>query len=354
MAGSDIGLVGADARCARLQRPMRSTYRSAYGPPDVLDVREFPVPHPGPGEVLVRVHAATVSRTDSGVLRGAPYVLRFMAGWPRPRRNTTGTDFAREVVAVGDGAARFEVGDRVMGFNDVGIGSHAEYLILTARDAATRVPAGVDLGVAAASMEGAHYARNFINKVPLKAGDSVLVYGATGAIGSAAVALLEETGAVVTAVCQKRHHAAVEALGAETLLDHTEPDWMSRLGERSFDYVFDAVGKLTLMAFRPVIKATGAYVSSELGPWSQNLFYAMAAPVMRGPKVRFPFPSDIQKTLDLLCPLLESGRYTPLIDRRYDLDHVHEAFEYVESGQKIGNVLLMPTAGAGPSNSVTT
>lgn len=326
---------------------MRSTYRTEYGPPDLLEVRDVPVPEPGTGEVLVRVHAATVSRTDCGVLRGAPYVLRFMVGWPRPRRVATGTDFVGEVVAVGPDQERFQVGDRVMGFNDVGIGSHAEYLILTARDAAALVPAGVDLGVAAASMEGAHYARNFINKVRIAEGDSVLVYGATGAIGSAAVSLLEDTGAVVTAVCQKRHHGAVAALGAEDLLDHTEPGWMSGLGKRSFDLVFDAVGKLTLETFRPILKKTGVYVSSELGPRSQNLFYALAAPVMRGPKVRFPFPTDIQKTLDLICPLLESGRYTPLIDRRYDLDHVKEAFQYVESGQKIGNVLLIPTAEAG-------
>lgn len=305
------------------------------------------MPEPGPGEVLVRVHAATVSRTDCGVLRGAPYVLRFMVGWPRPRRMATGTDFAGEVVSVGPGQERFDVGDRVMGFNDVGIGSHAEYLILTARDAAARVPAGVDLGVAAASMEGAHYARNFMNKVPIKEGDSVLVYGATGAIGSAAVSLLKETGAVVTAVCPKRHDAAVAALGAETVLYYTEPGWMSGLGERSFDYVFDAVGKLTLGTFRRILKTTGVYVSSELGPWSQNLFYALAAPAMRGPTVRFPFPTDVQKTLDLLCPLLASGRYTPLIDRRHDLDHLKEAFEYVESGQKVGNVLLLPTAEAG-------
>lgn len=180
---------------------MRTSYRSTYGGSSVLEIRESPAPEPGPGETLVRVHAATVSRTDCGVLQGRPYVLRFMVSWPRPRLAATGTDFAGEVVAVGSGTARFEVGERVMGFHDIGIGSHAEYLVLVPKQAAIRIPIGVSWDDAAASMEGAHYARNFMNKVPLAAGDGVLVYGATGAIGSAAVALLHDAGAVVTAVC---------------------------------------------------------------------------------------------------------------------------------------------------------
>src|SRR5680860_839372 len=132
---------------------MKTTYRTSYGTPDVLSVRDALVPEPGPGEVLVRVHAATVSRTDCGVLLGRPYALRLMVGWPRPRHSATGTDFAGEVVAAGPGAGRFAVGERVMGFNDVGLGSHAEYMILADRQAAAVVPEGVALDVAAASME---------------------------------------------------------------------------------------------------------------------------------------------------------------------------------------------------------
>jgi len=319
---------------------MKTTYRTSYGTPDVLSVRDAPVPEPGAGEILVRVHAATVSRTDCGVLQGRPYALRFIVGWPRPRRTATGTDFAGEVVATGPGGRRFAVGDRVMGFDDAGLGSHAEYLILAGRQAAALIPAGVEFGEAAASMEGAHYARNFMNKVPLQPGDAVLVYGASGAIGSAAVSLLKEAGAVVTAVCPAEHHAAVAALGADRLLDYRDPGWLTGLSGDSFDYVFDAVGKLTLDAFRPVLKGTGRYLSSELGPWGQNVFYALAAPVMRGPKVRFPVPTSIAKTLDLVVPLLAHGRYAPLIDRSYGLDEVKEAFEYVASGRKVGNVLL--------------
>ncbi len=319
---------------------MKTTYRVGYGTPDVLSVRDVPVPEPGLGEVLVRVQAATVNRTDCGLLSGRPYVVRLYSGWPRPRYTATGTDFAGEVVATGSGEARFAVGDRVMGFDDAGLASHAEFVILTSRHAAALVPDGVGFDVAVASMEGVHYARNFMNKVPLKPGDAVLVYGATGAIGSAAVALLKEAGAVVTAVCPAEHHATIAALGAQHLLDYRDPGWLKGLGNASFDYVIDAVGKRTLGAFRLILKRNGAYISSELGPWGQNVLFALAAPVMPGPKVRFPLPTGIATTLNLLVPLLSQGRYTPLIDRRYRLDEVREAFEYVMSGQKVGNVLL--------------
>lgn len=324
---------------------MRTTHRTKYGSPAVIEVTDAPVPEPGPGELLVRVHATTVSRTDCAMLQGRPYLLRFVVGWPRPRRTATGTDFAGVVEAAGPGATRFAVGERVMGFNDGGLASHAEYLILGPRQAATRVPDGVALTAAAASMEGAHYARNMMNKVPLAAGNDVLVYGATGAIGSAAVALLHDAGARVTAVCQRRHHAAVLALGADRVLDYETLGWLEELGDGSFQHVFDAVGKLTRGTFRRVLRADGFYVSSELGPWSQNLIFAAAAPVMRGPKVRFPVPTDVPATLALLRRLLAEGAYVPLIDRRYDLDDVRQAFAYADSGRKVGNVLLDLAAG---------
>lgn len=321
---------------------MKTSHRPGYGNAGVLDVREVPVPEPGVGETLIRVHATTVSRTDCALLEGRPYVLRFMAGWPRPRLAATGTDFAGEVAAVGPGTARFGDGDKVMGFHDLGLGSHAEYFVLGPRQAAALVPAGVSLDDAAASMEGIHYARNMLNKVPVAAGHEVLVYGATGAIGSAAVALLRDAGALVTAVCPKQHHDAVRALGADRLLDHQQAGWLTDVADHSVHYVFDAVGKLTRADFLRVLRRDGAYISSELGPWNQNLLFAATAPLMRGPKVRFPFPADVPASLDLVSRLLAAGGYRPLIDRRYGLTELAEAFTYVDSGQKIGNVLLKP------------
>jgi NADPH:quinone reductase-like Zn-dependent oxidoreductase len=289
---------------------------------------------------VVRVRAATVNRTDCGALWGRPYIFRVFVGWPRPRHVATGTDFAGEVTAIGAGVTRFAIRDRVMGFDDNGLGSHAEYLRLSEKRAIARIPDDVPFETAAASMEGAHYARNFMNKVRLRPGDDVLVYGATGAIGSAAIPLLKHAGMRVTAVCAGEHHAAVAALGADRVLDHTRGDWRDELKGQRVPFVFDAVGKSTFGFCKPLLRRDGVYVSSELGPWGQNLIYAVLAPFMRGPKVRFPLPMDLPATLALVAPLLASGEFAPLIDRRYTLDEIREAFEYVASGRKIGNVVL--------------
>lgn len=319
---------------------MRTSYRTAYGPPDVLTIREMPIPEPGPGELLVRVRAATVNRTDCGALWGKPYIFRFFVGWPRPREVATGTDFAGEVVAIGSGVTRFAIGDRVMGFHDHGLGSHAQYLRVSERRPIVRIPDGISFEAAAASMEGAHYARNFLRCVPLKPGDAVLVNGATGAIGSAAIALLKNAGAIVTAVCAEPHRAAVAALGADRTIDYLRAPFAVQLEGETFAFVFDAVGKSSFGACRPLLPRTGVYLSSELGPRGENPFLALIAPLMRGPKVRFPVPTDIPQSLALVSSLLAQGVYKPLIDRRYALDDIREAFTYVNSGQKIGNVLL--------------
>lgn len=320
---------------------MKTTHRTSYGPPDILTVRDVAIPEPGPGEILVRVQATTVNRTDCGALWGKPYIFRFFVGWPRPRHLATGSDFAGQVVATGAGAMRFTAGDRVMGFNDNSLGSHAEYLRVSERQPIVPIPEGVSLEDAAASMEGAHYARNFIDRLPLKRGDAVLVNGATGAIGSAAVVLCKQAGAHVTAVCAGPHHAKVAALGADRILDYLEAPFTEQLRGETFAFVLDAVGKSSFAACRPLLRDTGLYFSSELGPWGQNPILAMAAPLMRGPKVRFPVPTDIRRTLAEVTPLLSAGLYKPLIDRRYRLDDIAEAFTYVASGQKIGNVLLI-------------
>jgi NADPH:quinone reductase-like Zn-dependent oxidoreductase len=319
---------------------MQTAYRTAYGSPDVLTIRDVAVPEPGAGEILVRVHAATVNRTDCGALWGQPYIFRFFVGWPRPREVATGTDFAGEVVATGPGVKRFSVGDRIMGFNDNNLGSHARYLRVSERRAIAIVPDGVSFETAAASMEGAHYARNFIDRVRLKPGDSVLVNGATGAIGSAAVALLKHAGIHVTAVCAEPHRVAVAALGADRTLDYTRAPFTEQLRGETFVAVLDAVGKSRFSACRPLLGESGIYASSELGPRGENIFLALAAPAMRGPKVRFPIPTDIARTLELVAPLLAQGAFRPLIDRRYRLEEIRHAFAYVASGQKIGNVIL--------------
>ncbi len=317
---------------------MRTVYRDRYGPPEVLRVTDVDAPEPGAREVLVRVHAATVNRTDCAALWGKPFVYRFFVGFPRPTRRATGTDFAGEVIALGQGVTGFRVGDRVWGFDDHGAGSHAELMTLGEDRPIGKMPAGISYEQAAASLEGAHYAINFINKVRLKPGQRVLVNGATGAIGSAAVQLLKVEGVHVTAVCGPDHVERVAALGADRVIDYVSQDFTKEAMQ--YDFVFDAVGKNTFGRSKSVLSPRGIYISSELGPWWQNLPLALVTPLSGGRKVIFPVPVNVNATLTLMARLLEEGKFKPLIDRRYPLDRIREAFDYVASGQKIGNVML--------------
>jgi NADPH:quinone reductase-like Zn-dependent oxidoreductase len=321
---------------------MRSVYRERYGPPDVLELRDVPKPEPRPGEVVVRVHAATVNRTDCGGLWGAPFVYRFFTGLPRPKHVATGTDFAGDVAAVGPGVTAFAVGDRVWGFDDNGAGTHAEYVAFRADKGISTIPAGFDYAQAVACAEGAHYAINFLRKLRVAAGTRALVNGATGAIGSAAVQLLAGAGTQVTAVCATPQVELVRSLGAHTVIDRLQSDFTEQGAQ--YDFVLDAVGKSTFAACRGLLVPGGRYVSSELGPHAQNLYLALLAPLLavfsRGKRVVFPLPVDIKHSLTHVRELMVQGKFRPVIDRTYALAQVREAFTYVASGQKIGNVIL--------------
>ncbi len=327
---------------------MKTVFRTQYGPPSVLSVRDVPVPTPKPTEVLVRVRAATVSRTDSAALEGKPFFFRFFIGFPRPRHVATGCDFAGDVAAVGAQVSEFKIGQRVWGFDDIGLGTHAEYMIIGANKAISSIPEGVSYEQAVASAEGAHYAINSLRKLPLTAGQHVLVVGGTGAIGSAAIQLLRLRGVRVTAVAPTPHLQTVRDLGAERVIDYLKEDFTVALAPRSkdeaFDFVFDMVGKSTFGRCKPLMKPGAAYLSSELGPGAENIPLALAAPLLapfsKGKKVLFPIPVDVKGSIEFMSDLLAKGTFKPLIDRSYPIDQIAEAFSYVLSGQKVGNVIL--------------
>jgi len=289
-------------------------------------------------QLLVKVHATTVNRTDSGLRSAKPFINRFFTGLRRPRVTVLGNEFAGAVEAVGRGVTSFEVGDRVFGYNGTRFGAHAEYLAMPEDGSVATMPAKVTYEEAAASTEGSHYALSLIRKAKLRSGQDVLVYGATGAIGSAAVQLLKHLGAEVTAVCDTKHLELVRGLGADRVIDYTADDFTK--DTQTYDVVLDAVGKSSFGRCKRLLKPRGIYLSSDLGPLAQNPILALITPLLRGKKVMFPIPKDDQEMVRYFKELLESGAFKPVIDRRYRLDQIVEAYRYVETGQKLGNVVI--------------
>ena len=317
---------------------MKAVVCTKYGPPEVLQFKEVEEPVPKDNEVLIRVHAATVNRTDCALLRARPFVARFITGIFKPKRQIPGTEFAGEIEAIGKNVMSFNIGDRVFGFNDIGSGSHAEYMTISEDKALTTIPGDMTYGQAAASTEGAHYAYNFIKKVNLESGQRILVNGATGAIGSAAVQLLNYYGANVTAVCRGEHFELVKSLGANEVIDYTQEDFTEY--DRTYSFIFDTVGKSSFAKCKPLLEPGGAYISSELGYMAQNLLFALTTPMLSNKKVKFPLPTDCRGSVLFLKQLIEEGKFKAVIDREYPLEQIVEAYTYVETGQKVGNVVL--------------
>jgi NADPH:quinone reductase-like Zn-dependent oxidoreductase len=317
---------------------MRAAVHTSYGPPDVVRIAEAEKPAAKDNEVLVRVHATTVNRTDCGLRAAKPFIVRFFTGLIRPRVTVLGNEFAGEIESVGRGVTSFEVGDRVFGYNGSSFGAHAEYMVMPVDGLLATMPASLTYEEAAPSTEGSDYALSLIRAAKLQRGQDVLVYGATGAIGSAAVQLLKHLSATVTAVCDGEHLQLVKSLGADRVIDYTAEDFTK--DDQRYDVVLDAVGKSSFGQCRRLLRPRGIYLSTDLGPLSQNPILALITPLFGGKKVMFPLPKDEPEMVRYFKELIESGTFRALIDRRYRLDQIVEAYRYVEAGQKIGNVMI--------------
>jgi NADPH:quinone reductase-like Zn-dependent oxidoreductase len=316
---------------------MRAACCDRYGGPEVIELHDVAVPEPGDDELLIRVIAATVNRTDCGIRSATPVLIRAMCGMRRPRRRILGTDFAGVVEAVGPDVRGFETGDRVMGFDDLLMGGHGEYLAIPAKRGVAKIPDGVSFADAAASVEGAHYALNFIDRVGVEEGQRALVYGATGAIGTAAVQLLIARGATVTAIGDTARLELMAGLGADRVIDYTAEDFTTHGLE--YNFVLDSVGKTTFRACRGLVADGGWFAGTEFGPRFQNVYLPLLTRFSKK-RVAFPLPRDVRSHVELVADLLGEGRFTPVIDRHYDLEEIVDAYRYVEAAQKTGNVVI--------------
>jgi len=317
---------------------MKAIVHTNYGPPEVARLMEVSRPIAKDNEVLVKVYATTVNRTDSGFRSAEYFISRFWSGLLRPKHPILGCEFAGVIEGVGKDVKTFKKGDRVFGYNDKTFGGHGEYLTIAESDAITILPVNLTFDEAAPITEGAHYALNNIRASHIKSGQHALVYGATGAIGSAAVQLLNYFGSKVTAVCNTKNVALVKSLGADTVVDYQTQDFTKT--ENKFHFIFDAVGKSSFKQCKPLLTEKGIYISTELGKNAENLFFALITPILGGKKVLFPIPAIHKEDVIFLKELVEKGKYKPVIDRYYKLNQIVEAYKYVESGQKTGNVVI--------------
>ena len=314
---------------------MKAVVYDRYGPPEVLRLEEVEQPVPGDDEVLVRIHATTVNRTDSGLRSAEYFVSRFFTGLRRPKRKILGLELAGVVEAAGSDVTEFAVGDRVFG---VRTGAHAEFVCVPESGALAQLPAGSTFEEAAAVCDGASLALACLRKAGSLEGRSVLVYGASGSVGTAAVQLAKYFEADVTAVCNTKNLELVSGLGADRVVDYTREDF-TRNGE-TYDVVFDAVGKHSFRRSRRSLKRGGTYVATDPGLMWHLLPLAVLTRWIGDRTVAMGITRYSKQDVLLLKELVETGRFRPVIDRSYPLEDVVEAHRYVETGQKTGNVVL--------------
>jgi NADPH:quinone reductase-like Zn-dependent oxidoreductase len=316
---------------------MRAVVHDRYGPPEVLRVDEMERPVLKEDEVLVRVHASTVTRGDAMGVRFEDYrFARVFTGIRRPRHTSFGSEFAGRVEEVGTAVADLQVGDEVFGVES---GANAEYVAVRESGVIAPKPAGLTYEEAAAIPDGSLLALTCLKPAYPLQGKSVLVYGAAGSVGTASVQLLaHHFDAEVTAVCDTKDVELVRSLGARDVLDRFRKDF-TKNGE-TYDVIFDAVGKHSFRRSRRSLKRGGIYISMDLGFMYHVPLLGLVTRFVGSKRATLGLGRYRKEDLLLVKGLVEAGKYRPVIDRRYALDEVVEAVRYVESGQKTGNVVL--------------
>ena len=314
---------------------MKAVVCDRYGPPEVLRLEDVERPVPGPDEVLVRIRATTVNRSDTETRAGTPPLARLVTGLRRPRHRILGSELAGVVEAAGPAVTEFTVGDDVFGVKAWTFGAHAEYVCVRQGAALAHKPAGVGFEEAAAVCDGVILALMGLRPADVRKGRSILVYGASGSIGTAAVQLSRYFGADVTGVCGTKNLALVSNLGADQVIDYTREDFTE--SGQTYDVIFDAVGKQSFRRCRGSLNPGGIYLATDD---LRNLFLAQWTR-SGNKKVIFPVPPRYTKQdVVFLKGLMQAGGYRAVIDRSYPLADVIEASRYVGTEQKTGNVVL--------------
>lgn len=318
---------------------MKAVVYTRYGPPEVLQITEVEKPIPRDNEVLVRIRATTVNRTDCGFRKPEyGWIIRPVHGFFRPRRGILGSEFAGEVEATGKAVRTFEVGDEVFGLTGSSFGAHAECVCVPENGLIAKKPVNVSYEEAAAVCDGLMLGTNLVRHIDFERARAILINGASGSIGSACLQLARHHKSIITAVCDTRNMELVKSLGADRLIDYTRADFTK--DDRKYDVVIDAVGKSSFRRCRRLLKPGGLFFSTDLGFLGQNVYLPLFTRLFDSRRVKFPLPKVTQGDILSYKQLVESGRYRAVIDRRYPLEEIVEATKYVETGQKAGNVVV--------------
>jgi NADPH:quinone reductase-like Zn-dependent oxidoreductase len=325
---------------------MKAIVHTKYGPPEVLQLKEVLKPVPKDNEVLIKIHATTVNRTDCGFRKPEyPVIIRLVNGLFKPKKTILGSELAGAIEAIGKDVKTFIPGDQVFGLCTLNFGAHAEYISLPETGSIAIKPANISYNEAAAVCDGLNLAITYIRKIDFTNKRKILINGASGSIGSACVQLAKYYGAEITAVCDTKNLETVKLLGADEVIDYTKEDFTKN--GKLYDVVIDAVGKSSFFRCKKILKPGGVYFSTELGFLAQNVFLALLTPIFnilpgwhKAKIVKFPIPKDNKEDIIFFKELIEAGKYKAVIDRIYTLENIVEATKFVETGQKIGNVVI--------------
>ena len=317
---------------------MKAALATAYGGPEVIRIAEVPTPTPKPNELLMRIHASAVNAADWRLRRANPWFVRLIFGPFKPRKPILGVVFAGEVVETGTATTTYKKGDRLFGWTSImGLGGHAEFIALRENGAFTRMPDGMTWTDAAAIPFGFGTARHFLSKANVSMGQRVLIYGASGAVGSAAVQLAKQLGAEVTGVCSTRNVELVRSLGAHEVLDYTKDALLSH--RDSFDVVFETVGKLPFKDSLTLVKPQGTIITgSEMQ--AQMLKRVLGGKGGKQVTVIGGTAAESAADMQLIADLWQRREIRPVIDSTFPLERIRDAHTLAESGKKVGSVVI--------------
>ena len=328
---------------------MKAIVYTEFGPPDVLKLKEIPEPTPKEDEVLVRVHASPVSYGDLSARNfknisardfhmPLPLLLfsKLYFGISRPKLSILGSEFAGEIISIGEGVTRFKAGDRVMGYLGQKMGAYAEYICVPEASNLAKMPDNTSFAEAATIPYGAIMASSILRSAPIQPGQKVLVNGASGGIGSAALQLARNYGAEVTGVCGTQRMAYVESLGADTVIDYTVEDFTT--GDESYNLIFDVLGKSSFARCKDSLETDGTYLLASFK--MKAVFEMLWTRIIGGRKVICTMAGEDPKDLDSVRELVEAGSYRTDIDQVFPMDKATEAHQYAESGSRKGPVVI--------------